>query len=75
MISTEQEARAAVAKLGGRCLSACNEVVERCEYGKHWTPAILLAASRDMEHSGHPRLAKSLKRLGAEWAVNRGRAS
>lgn len=71
MITTEQEARAAVAKVGERASRVVQEMVEA---EGQWNPYALYRAAEELSERGFPKLAKGIKTVGARWAAARGAA-
>jgi hypothetical protein len=75
VIRSTNEAIAAIQKLGSRAVRACDLAAG----GGEWTPGTVLEASRGLEQGLRsvgvqrkwPRLAASLKRIGAQWAASK----
>lgn len=73
MITTEQEARAAVAKVGPDAYKVASVISERMFMGT-FCPGSARIAADIYEAQGKPRKASQLHRIATEWAAARGGA-
>lgn len=75
MISTEQEARAAVAKVGPDALGVVDLFANAPIIGfAKWCPGAILETARIYDAQRRPRKAARLRRIATEWAAARGAA-
>lgn len=73
MITTEQEARAAVAKVGFDVIHVAILVSERFFDGQ-MPPAVISFVANIYAEQRHPRKSAQLRRIATEWAAARGAA-